>query len=58
MQIKTVIEISSHHSYNVYHEENKWQEMMYVEKEKGPFYTVSGNIIWCSHYGYQYRGPL
>ena len=28
-----------------------------VEKRK-PFYTVGGNVNWCSHYGEQYAGFL
>ena len=28
-----------------------------VEKRE-PFYTVGGNVNWCSHYGEEYEGSL
>ena len=49
-------EVSSHTSQNDHHQKNL-QTINAGEDVEGrqPFYTVSGNVNWCTHYGEQYE---
>ena len=44
-----------HTGQNGYHKKSTNKKCWRVCEEIEPFYTVDGNVNWCSHYGEQYE---